>query len=616
MANLSAYLNFSIVLDSSVTPAKVRFTDNSNYPVGVAENITGSIEITQPDGIITPGTVYWSGGQLISPELEYRMNTQGQPQNGAWKVRYLAQHPSYDDTVLERIFSLQYTEPNGVLSPNLNVFTPILIVTDGTVYSVAGMTLQNVTRSWTGEVGSLGSIGAGDTPNFDLNLSGTYYDADYVITLDAIADWLINDAAWVTVRDKIIKDSSFSVDTPPTLEALLLSLNEFKTATDLANSCNSDCGTLDYVYAESLYNHILKRGCYGQTSGLDAYIKELVKVLNGGVTPEYVNTELALAAYVWTTPCSGGGGGEANTGENVGSGQGVFANKTGITLNFKTLVAGSGVTLTPSPTEIVIASSSTGEANTGSNVGDTGEGIYAGKAGVALLFRKLMGGTGISLALGGSGEIVISANSIGEVNVGQNVGSGTGVYKTKSGATLQFKTLKAGTNVTLDNTTNPDEIVINATAGAGGEVNTASNVGATGVGVYKQKSAANLEFRKLVGGAGVKVELLPLPNDEIAITGPGMTNVGTGVNLYKEYDLTTNTHRFRKLKAGSNVGISIVDDDIIITAAGGGGGGGSLPLGGTPGQLLTKNSEVDGDASWQDPAPVEQIILVSGTAYA
>lgn len=31
-----------------------------------------------------------------------------------------------------------------------------------------------------------------------------------------------------------------------------------------------------------------------------------------------------------------------------------------------------------------------------------------------------------------------------------------------------------------------------------------------------------------------------------------------------------------------------------------GGGGGSLPLGGTSGQVLTKQSATDGDAGWED----------------
>jgi len=56
----------------------------------------------------------------------------------------------------------------------------------------------------------------------------------------------------------------------------------------------------------------------------------------------------------------GGGGGEANTGANVGTGDGVFKDKSGVTLNFKSLVAGSGITLTPSANEIEIEATAGG----------------------------------------------------------------------------------------------------------------------------------------------------------------------------------------------------------------------------------------------------------------
>lgn len=49
-----------------------------------------------------------------------------------------------------------------------------------------------------------------------------------------------------------------------------------------------------------------------------------------------------------------------------------------------------------------------------------------------------------------------------------NLGTGTGVFKDKTSNTANFKTLKAGTNITLDNITNVNEIVINSTGGGGG----------------------------------------------------------------------------------------------------------------------------------------------------
>jgi hypothetical protein len=54
------------------------------------------------------------------------------------------------------------------------------------------------------------------------------------------------------------------------------------------------------------------------------------------------------------------GSGEANTASNLGSGSGIFAQKVGVDLQFKSLVAGTGITLTPSSTDITIDSAGSG----------------------------------------------------------------------------------------------------------------------------------------------------------------------------------------------------------------------------------------------------------------
>lgn len=66
------------------------------------------------------------------------------------------------------------------------------------------------------------------------------------------------------------------------------------------------------------------------------------------------------------------------------------------------------------------------------------------------------------------------ASSAGETNVGANVGTGEGsIYAGKSAVTLQFKKLKAGTNVTISETST--EITINATGTGGGAVDSVNS---------------------------------------------------------------------------------------------------------------------------------------------
>lgn len=53
--------------------------------------------------------------------------------------------------------------------------------------------------------------------------------------------------------------------------------------------------------------------------------------------------------------------------------------------------------------------------------------------------------------------------SEGETNTASNVGTGTGIYKEKSGVDLRFRSLKAGTNVSLSLV--GDDVVINSLGG-------------------------------------------------------------------------------------------------------------------------------------------------------
>lgn len=63
-------------------------------------------------------------------------------------------------------------------------------------------------------------------------------------------------------------------------------------------------------------------------------------------------------------------GGENNTGANVGAGIGlIFRDKTGVIINFKSLIAGSGMTINNNPDDIELIASGAGEANTISSLG-------------------------------------------------------------------------------------------------------------------------------------------------------------------------------------------------------------------------------------------------------
>lgn len=192
-------------------------------------------------------------------------------------------------------------------------------------------------------------------------------------------------------------------------------------------------------------------------------------VISPGTSGFVLTTMGAGAQPVWAA-APGSGGGEANTASNSGTGSGLFAQKVGVDLTFKSLVAGTNITLSSSGTEVTITASS-----------------------------------------GGGGE----------ANTASNAGPGSGWFAQKVGVDLTFKSAVAGNLITL--TPLADRITVATTA----EINTASNVGTSGVGPFDNKSASDLRFRKATGpaGGGVAVALnAGAQTVEFQLTSSGVTN--------------------------------------------------------------------------------------------
>lgn len=114
------------------------------------------------------------------------------------------------------------------------------------------------------------------------------------------------------------------------------------------------------------------------------------------------------------------GSGEANTASNLGVGNGIYANKVGVDLQFKSLIAGSNVTLTPGVNDITIAAT----AGSGQDLYDViidaaGGGDYTS---IATAINTEAAGTSFFIKNGTYNETVAAVMKAGQVVIGESRG--------------------------------------------------------------------------------------------------------------------------------------------------------------------------------------------------
>jgi hypothetical protein len=177
-------------------------------------------------------------------------------------------------------------------------------------------------------------------------------------------------------------------------------------------------------------------------------------------------------------PPVGGGSGEANTASNVGGGTNVFKVKSGVDLQFKTLLPGTGITLTDSGTNITITGS--GEANTSSTSG-AGLPLTLPKSVVNLPFRGLVATAPVVIATNATdatwsldASVVLTNNAV-FVDALTNVFGGSGITLSGTGRT---RTVAVDASVVRTNNAFFTSIVTNQARAVGASFSgTATNVG-------------------------------------------------------------------------------------------------------------------------------------------
>lgn len=156
-----------------------------------------------------------------------------------------------------------------------------------------------------------------------------------------------------------------------------------------------------------------------------------------------------IISFVPVVVVSGDGGSSNVSAANIGTGAGVFSQKSGDTILLKSIKAGSGVTVTSNDNEITVSS----EASTvnGVNIGATGEGVFASKDGTNLQFKKIRAGANVTVTSDTTGVTIASTGGGGgggsDIAIYDN-----GVLKTSTATSLNFvnnTVALSGTDVTV-----------------------------------------------------------------------------------------------------------------------------------------------------------------------
>lgn len=185
--------------------------------------------------------------------------------------------------------------------------------------------------------------------------------------------------------------------------------------------------------------------------------------------------------------------------------------------------------------------------------------VYKGLDGATLELRTLTAGsTNISITTNVD-DITIDVPTLGAQTT-SNVGAGAGVAKARVGDDFPFKSIVGGTNITAVPNTN--DVTLNVDS-----VTSASNSGLGDEGLFKARVGDDLEFKELVGGTN---NTLTSDADTITIEVDSVTggsNTGaSGAEVFKERN--ADNLDFRKLVAGAQVTISESVDAITISSTG------------------------------------------------
>lgn len=248
---------------------------------------------------------------------------------------------------------------------------PYLLGDPCSVCSSTFLELTDTPLSYTGESGKLATVNATEDGLIFTSVTGAgLVDSVFGRIGDVTAEAGDYAAFYATTLQGIKADSALQPGQVNNVSELINDAVYLTAATGLqvgdpVSSLANDAGylTLSNVPVNSVA---------GKIGVVNLEISDLIDVDTTGVVDGQILIWNATASEWQPQNNTGGGGGEANTASNLGTGTGTFAAKSGLDLQFKSLVAGPNITITADGTEITISSSGSGSSAVDSVFGRTG----------------------------------------------------------------------------------------------------------------------------------------------------------------------------------------------------------------------------------------------------
>lgn len=300
-------------------------TFSNAIPPALPPDVSLTVTIYYPDGFVQTLPLVLNTGNSYQYSMRYRRGQDGRLLTGAY--RFTAQGYDGDEEPSGSLFdrSVDISLPGQlVVSQDLRPLEPYLSLSDDTVHSLDGYTLQgSVSRSWEWERGS--DSGTGINQEFPLSLGGAYYSGTYSWSLSVTASFSKGDDMTSLVTERSIS-GELTVENPimiPQIQELLNCLLSKFIDSDCCDTAAAKRQKDDYQCAVSIFHSFIVNGQAGITDGQTERLSKILAILRKhGCVDDGTIADTLLSAYDWCL-CDEGGGGGGSRGEYA-IGTGVF----------------------------------------------------------------------------------------------------------------------------------------------------------------------------------------------------------------------------------------------------------------------------------------------------